>query len=117
MACRRSSRPPCRPGRRRADIRRNAPGRRQAQPGMGRSPELARALYENKPGDKEIGWLDASQHIDLYDQSPYVGQAAEAAAGFLRRKLALRATRRTWPFSGYRLAGGPVLPVVCPAWP
>jgi hypothetical protein len=52
------------------------------------SPGLARALYESKPGDKEILWLDAGQHIDLYDQSPHVSQAAEAAAGFLHRKLA-----------------------------
>jgi uncharacterized protein len=51
------------------------------------SPELAQALYERKPGDKEILWLDASQHIDLYDSEPYVTRAAQAAAGFLHRKL------------------------------
>ena len=51
------------------------------------SPDLARALYETKPGDKEILWLDARQHIDLYDEKPYVNQAAEAAADFLHRKL------------------------------
>jgi len=51
------------------------------------SPDLARALYEAKPGDKEILWLDAGRHIDLYDEKPYVNQAAEAAADFLRRKL------------------------------
>jgi fermentation-respiration switch protein FrsA (DUF1100 family) len=51
------------------------------------SPDLARALYETKPGDKEILWLDARQHIDLYDEKPYVNQAAEAAADFLGRKL------------------------------
>jgi fermentation-respiration switch protein FrsA (DUF1100 family) len=51
------------------------------------SPELARALYERKPGEKEILWLDAGQHVDLYDQEPYVSQAAQAAAGFLHRKL------------------------------
>jgi len=51
------------------------------------SPDLARALYETKPGDKEILWLDAGRHIDLYDEKPYVNQAAEAAADFLRRKL------------------------------
>ena len=51
------------------------------------SPELAQALYERKPGDKEILWLDASQHIDLYDREPYVTQAAQAAARFLRRQL------------------------------
>jgi fermentation-respiration switch protein FrsA (DUF1100 family) len=56
------------------------------------SPELARALYERKPGDKEILWLDASQHIDLYDREPYVTQAAQAAAEFLHRELALPGT-------------------------
>jgi hypothetical protein len=51
------------------------------------SPELAQALYERKPGEKEILWLDASQHIDLYDSEAYVTRAAQAAAGFLHRKL------------------------------
>ena len=51
------------------------------------SPELARALYGRKPGDKEILWLDASLHTDLYDNMPYVSQAAEAAAAFLHRRL------------------------------
>jgi len=51
------------------------------------SPELARALYERKPGEKEILWLDASQHIDIYDKEPYVTQAAQAASSFLQRKL------------------------------
>lgn len=51
------------------------------------SPGLARDLYERKPGDKEIRWLDASLHTDLYDNEPYVSQAAEAAAGFLRGHL------------------------------
>ncbi len=56
------------------------------------SPELARALYERKPGEKEILWLDASQHTDLYDCEPYVAQAAAATAGFLHRKLTVPAT-------------------------
>jgi fermentation-respiration switch protein FrsA (DUF1100 family) len=51
------------------------------------APELAQALYERKPGDKEILWLDASQHIDLYDSEPHVTRAATATAGFLHRKL------------------------------
>jgi fermentation-respiration switch protein FrsA (DUF1100 family) len=52
------------------------------------SPELARTLYERKPGDKEVLWLDAAQHIDLYDCEPYVTQAARAAARFLQHRLA-----------------------------
>jgi len=51
------------------------------------SPDLARAVYERKPGDKEILWLAADQHIDLYDNEPYVSQAAQAAADFLHRTL------------------------------
>lgn len=51
------------------------------------SPELAQALYERKPGEKEIRWLDASQHIDFYDSQAHVTAAARAAAGFLRRTL------------------------------
>lgn len=51
------------------------------------SPALARALYERKPGEKEILWLDAGQHIDLYDREPYVTQAAQAASAFLHRTL------------------------------
>jgi uncharacterized protein len=53
------------------------------------SPELAQALYERKPGEKELLWLDASQHTDLYDSEPHVTRAAEATAVFLRRKLTL----------------------------
>ena len=30
-------------------------------------------------------WLDAQRHIDLYDVEPYVSQAADAAASFLKR--------------------------------
>lgn len=51
------------------------------------SPELARVLYERKQGVKEILWLDARQHIDLYDGEPYVSQAARAAGDFLLREL------------------------------
>ena len=53
------------------------------------APELAQALYDRTPGDKQILWLDAGQHIDLYDREPYVSAAAEAAARFLHHELAL----------------------------
>ena len=52
------------------------------------SPALAQALCDRTPGDKEILWLDAGLHTDLYDNWPYVSQAAAAAAAFLRRRLA-----------------------------
>ena len=49
------------------------------------APELAEALHRGATGPKEMLWLDARQHIDLYDAEPYVTQAADAAAEFLHR--------------------------------
>ncbi|ETK35325.1 alpha/beta hydrolase [Microbispora sp. ATCC PTA-5024] len=51
------------------------------------APELADALLQRKPGSKEMLWLDCREHIDLYDVEPHVTRAAEAAAGFLHRRL------------------------------
>jgi hypothetical protein len=51
------------------------------------SPELANVLHEQAAGAKEIVWLDCEQHIDLYDVEPYVTQAVEVSADFLRRRL------------------------------
>jgi fermentation-respiration switch protein FrsA (DUF1100 family) len=51
------------------------------------APELAEELYQRTPGEKEIRWLDARQHTDLYDREPYVTQAADAVAAFLHRAL------------------------------
>jgi fermentation-respiration switch protein FrsA (DUF1100 family) len=51
------------------------------------SPELAARMYEETPGDKEIVWLDAGQHVDLYDREPHVSRAVTATADFLRRTL------------------------------
>ena len=50
-------------------------------------PELAAAMHEQAAGPKEILWLDAGQHIDLYDAEPYVTQAADATAAFLLAHL------------------------------
>jgi len=51
------------------------------------SPALAQALHDRTAGDKEICWLDADLHTDLYDNELYVGQAAAATAAFLGRWL------------------------------
>jgi len=51
------------------------------------SPELATRMHDETPGESEIVWLDAEQHIDLYDREPYVSQAVTATADFLRRTL------------------------------
>jgi fermentation-respiration switch protein FrsA (DUF1100 family) len=51
------------------------------------APELAEALYADATGPKEIRWIEAERHIDLYDVEPYVAQAADATATFLHRTL------------------------------
>jgi fermentation-respiration switch protein FrsA (DUF1100 family) len=50
-------------------------------------PELAAELHAQATGAKEMVWLDCGQHIDLYDVEPYVSQAVEVSADFLRRRL------------------------------
>jgi fermentation-respiration switch protein FrsA (DUF1100 family) len=51
------------------------------------SPEGAREAYERMGEPKQIVWLDAKLHIDLYDTEPYVTQAVEAVTAFLSEHL------------------------------
>ncbi|HEU4954469.1 MAG TPA: alpha/beta hydrolase [Gemmatimonadales bacterium] len=51
------------------------------------SPDLAAAMHEQTPGEKEIHWLDCELHIDLYDAEPHVTRAAAHTADFLHRHL------------------------------
>jgi uncharacterized protein len=51
------------------------------------SPDLARMLHERAQGPKEIAWLDTTNHIDLYDTEPFVTQAADLTAAFLKKFL------------------------------
>jgi uncharacterized protein len=64
------------------------------------APELADALYTQATGPKEMHWLDAEQHIDLYDVEPYVTQAVDAAAAFLHRHLPAPPPRHGRPRRG-----------------
>jgi fermentation-respiration switch protein FrsA (DUF1100 family) len=38
-------------------------------------PELAQAAYDAAVGPKELVWIDTHNHIELYDQDPYVSEA------------------------------------------
>jgi len=51
------------------------------------APEGAREAYERMGEPKRIVWLDAKQHIDLYDAEPYVTQAVEAVTTFFGEHL------------------------------
>ncbi|GAA4058106.1 alpha/beta hydrolase [Nonomuraea soli] len=51
------------------------------------SPEGAEEAFKRLDEPKKLVWLDARKHIDLYDGEPYVTQAVEATAAFLREHL------------------------------
>ena len=51
------------------------------------SPEGAEEVYRRLDQPKRIVWLDAKEHIDLYDREPYVTQAVDATAAFLGEHL------------------------------
>lgn len=51
------------------------------------SPEGARAVFERAGEPKELVWIDTTNHIDLYDQEPYVPQAVEQVARWFARHL------------------------------
>ncbi|TXK42935.1 alpha/beta hydrolase [Nonomuraea sp. C10] len=51
------------------------------------SPEGAEEAFKRLDEPKKLVWLDAREHIDLYDREPYVTQAVEATAEFLHEHL------------------------------
>ena len=53
-------------------------------------PEYAQAAYDAALGPKQLVWIETHNHIELYDQDPYVSQAVAALVEFLNRHLASR---------------------------
>jgi fermentation-respiration switch protein FrsA (DUF1100 family) len=51
-------------------------------------PELAQAAYDAAIGPKELVWIETHNHIELYDQDPYVSEAVGRVLGWLERVLA-----------------------------
>jgi uncharacterized protein len=51
-------------------------------------PEYAQEAYEAALGTKELVWIEAHNHIELYDRDPYVSEAAGHAVRWLDRHLA-----------------------------
>lgn len=50
-------------------------------------PEGARRFYESLPGQKRLHWMTTKQHIDFYDVTPVVDEAAEHAIGWFDKIL------------------------------
>ena len=50
-------------------------------------PEYAQAAYDAATGPKELRWIQTHNHIELYDQDPYVSQACAATVDWLGSAL------------------------------
>jgi uncharacterized protein len=51
-------------------------------------PELAQAAYDAATGPKQLVWIDTHNHIELYDQDPYVSEAVASVLDWLDGVLA-----------------------------
>lgn len=50
-------------------------------------PEYAQQAYDAAIGPKELIWIETHNHIELYDQDPYVSEAAAQTIRWLNRYL------------------------------
>jgi fermentation-respiration switch protein FrsA (DUF1100 family) len=50
-------------------------------------PEFAQRVYDAASGDKQITWIETHNHIELYDQDPYVSGAAAHITEWLGARL------------------------------
>jgi uncharacterized protein len=50
-------------------------------------PEKAQAAYDAATGPKELVWIETHNHIELYDQDPYVPEAVEHVLRWLDRAM------------------------------
>jgi fermentation-respiration switch protein FrsA (DUF1100 family) len=50
-------------------------------------PELAQAAYDAAVGPRELVWIETHNHIELYDQDPYVSEAVGHVLSWLDRVL------------------------------
>jgi uncharacterized protein len=53
-------------------------------------PEYAREVYERAPEPKEIFWVETHNHVELYDQIPYVPRALAKIVPWLEDNLGNR---------------------------
>jgi fermentation-respiration switch protein FrsA (DUF1100 family) len=53
-------------------------------------PEYAQQAYDAAIGSKELVWIETHNHIELYDQDPYVSVACQALIDWLGRTLSVK---------------------------
>ncbi len=50
-------------------------------------PEFAQRVYDEAGGDKQLTWVETHNHIELYDQDPYVSEVAGQVVEWLDARL------------------------------
>lgn len=55
-------------------------------------PDFAQTTYDASNGPKELVWIEAHNHIEFYDQDPYVSQAATVVTDWLAANLSADVT-------------------------
>jgi uncharacterized protein len=55
-------------------------------------PEFAQRVYDAARGDRQITWVETHNHIELYDQDPYVSEASAHVTEWLDAHLRQPAT-------------------------
>jgi uncharacterized protein len=55
-------------------------------------PRYAQEVYDHAGEPKQLQWIETTNHVELYDQAPYVPQAVDYLVGWLDEHLA-RTTR------------------------
>jgi fermentation-respiration switch protein FrsA (DUF1100 family) len=50
-------------------------------------PQFAQQIYDQAPEPKRLEWIETENHVQLYDQRPYVPQALEHIVGFFDEHL------------------------------
>ncbi len=50
-------------------------------------PQFAQAAYDAATGPKDLVWIDTHNHIELYDQRPYVSKAVDVLIPWLQQHL------------------------------
>lgn len=55
-------------------------------------PRFAQEVFDRAPDPKQLVWIETHDHVELYDQEPYVPQALAHVVPFLQSHLAQPAT-------------------------
>ena len=55
-------------------------------------PRFAQEVFDRAPEPKQLVWIETHDHVELYDQQPYVPEALDHVVPFLQTHLAQRET-------------------------